>query len=214
MTKKVIPGEPLAYAVEYLGGKNTIELEDGQLYSELVGDAIINEDEKSILVNSNKVARIVKPGDLVYGKVYKIFNQMVLMEFQPVEKGLGGERTFAYLRVSELSNGYAERIRDYLREGDYVKARVKEVKELGIYLTIKDDDLGIVRAFCSRCRHELDEEGKCTECHRNENRKWAGKPFRRPQRQFDRRGPPRGGFRDRGPRNNSYDRRRPHTQRN
>jgi len=185
----VVPGEALAYAVEYVGGKNIVELEDGQLYPERVGTKTVNEEDRSIEVKSEKTARIVKPGDLVYAKVYKIFDQMTLLEFQPVEKGLGGERTFAYLRISELSRGYAENIRDYLRTGDYIKARVKEVKPLGIYLTMKDDDLGVVRAFCSRCRAELTEDGKCPECSRTETRKWAGKPFMRPPRRFPERGP-------------------------
>jgi exosome complex component CSL4 len=201
----VVPGEALAYAVEYVGGNNTIELEDGMLYPERVGIKEVNEEDRSVKVTAKKEARIVKPGDLVYGKVYKIFSQMTLVEFQPVEKGLGGERTFAYLRVSELDKGYAESIRDYLRTGDYLKARVKEVKPLGIYLTMREDDLGVVRAFCSRCRHELNEDGKCPECGRHETRKWAGKRFEKPRRRFDRRGgrpPRRDNYRDRRPRGN------------
>ena len=38
----VVPGEALAYAVEYVGGKNIVELEDGQLYPERVGTKTVN----------------------------------------------------------------------------------------------------------------------------------------------------------------------------
>jgi exosome complex component CSL4 len=171
----VTPGEQLAFEEEYIGGKGTFT-EKGVIYSSIKGEKI--EDSKSRMVSvKGKCFELIRPGDVVVGTVSTISKQMASVEYVTPEnkfKSYPSIRTF--LRISELSTDYAESMRSYITIGDIIKARVIEIKTLGIYLTIKQPELGVVRTFCTNCRSELTMRGRllvCSECGAKQQRKMA-----------------------------------------
>ena len=188
----MIPGDNLAHAEERAAEANTFE-DDGCVYSLATG-RLVDEKGGVSVAKPGRMARNIKPGDLVYGTIEDIYDQIALVRFEPAQKGVSANRTYCYIRISELSQNYARDFRDYFKIGDYIRARAKEVKELGTYLTIVDTDLGVVKAFCSRDRTELSPEGVCPKCGNRERRKWAGKPEEREERRLG------GGREGRGPR--------------
>jgi exosome complex component CSL4 len=200
MVEIAYPGETLAFIEETAGDANTIE--DGDAVCAVtMGVVEKNGEKRSVGVRNARVAHYVREGDPVYGIIDTIYDQMALVRFQLVNPRVGASRTFCYIRISELSRGYARDFRDYLRVGDVIKARVKLVKETGIYLTIVDEELGVIKAFCSRDRSELSPDGVCPKCGRRHRVKWAGRREERSEegRRFEggRGGERRGNFRDR-----------------
>ncbi|MBI5036933.1 exosome complex RNA-binding protein Csl4 [Candidatus Micrarchaeota archaeon] len=164
----VMPGHLFGAAEEFETGKGTFE-EGGYVYASVVGEDK-NEKNKAEL-ESRMAVKPLKQGDLVYAKVKDIYDQIALLQFQPAERR-AARSTYSYIRIGEVQRKYTENFRDAIRIGDYVKAEVKEIKPLGIYLTMAAPHLGVVRAFCSGCRTEL-ENGNCPSCKRIERRKWA-----------------------------------------
>lgn len=170
MTEIVLPGESLASTEEFEGRQGTREAPDGMLVSTVAGKLEKDASRRSVAVKAFKRVRRLMPGDLVYGKVHNVYAKVALVQFQPASPGVASARTYAYLRVSELSRDYARNFGDYIRIGDLIRARVKEVKELGSYLTIADGDLGVIKPVCTRCRHEL-RGLECPRCGSKERRK-------------------------------------------
>ncbi len=173
---RVIPGELLGVSEEFVSGHGTIE-EDGRIFAVFAGEKQLDSSGHRLSVQALKAARPLQRGDLVYGVIQDLYEAIALVEFQALPQGSeqpASESRMAFIRVSELVQGYAENLRTYIRIGDVIRARVIEVKSLGIYLSIKDKDLGVVRAFCSRCRSELELAGRefvCSDCGSRENRK-------------------------------------------
>ena len=179
-----VPGDFLAASEEYVSAEGTVEGANG-IFAATVGNAVLDPSTHKASVQPVKAARPLRAGDLVYGLVQDVYDTVSLVEFAPEKvdgRTPGFDNRMAYVRISEVKQGYVEHFGDWLRIGDYVKARVLEVAKLGTYLTIKDAELGVVRAMCSRCKVDLvlnEGAGNCPQCGRTEQRKTPGMENRR-----------------------------------
>lgn len=184
MDKTFFPGDFISYSEEYEAGQNTFE-EDNKVYASAVGKLVEDKAQRRAGIASLKKIRLIKEGDLVNARVEDVYEQIALLSFEPVQgerkenKGMSevivSFSNTAYLRVSELRDEFVEGFRDNIGMGDVLKARVREVTPIGVYLTIAGEELGVTRAFCSNCRKELKqqtgEQWFCAECGRVEYRK-------------------------------------------
>jgi exosome complex component CSL4 len=173
----VVPGQQIAVSEEGEAAQGAME-SDGIIYATVPGNKVIDPQTYAISVKSKMPLVPLKEGDLVNGIVHDIYDTVALIEFEPVANGDRKSYTnrFAYLRISEVSREYIENFRDVLRIGDVMVAKVKEIKPLGIYLSIIDSKLGVVKARCSQCRHVLVNTGRimeCPNCRNRETRKMA-----------------------------------------
>ena len=80
------------------------------------------------------------------------------------------------IHISQVKNGFLDWLTDALRIGDIIEARVSRVTGDNIDLNTTDEECGIVKAMCSRCRSylkttEKDSELYCENCDRTEKRK-------------------------------------------
>lgn len=174
MIALTVPGENLAIAEEFQPGFGTFE-EEGIVYASIPGNALM-ENAVAQVENQRAIRRLSR-GDLVYAIVRNVYDQVALLEFQSVPYR-AATNTYAYMRIAHVQRGFTEHFRDVFRIGDFVRARVHEVKPLGIYLTMADGDLGVIRAFCASCRHEIPVTKRDTTCNcgRRQQRKIALKP--------------------------------------
>ncbi len=166
-----VPGNFIATVEELTPSEGVIE-EEGKLYASVLGQKQVKE--LAVSVTGSNTTKPLKKGDLVYGLVQNVYESVSLIEFQPVDKNVSASNTYAYLRISEIQKRFTENFGEHLRIGDYIKAKIVEVKPLGIYLTIAWPELGVIRAFCSNCRKEMKDEGRlfvCMECGSTESRK-------------------------------------------
>jgi exosome complex component CSL4 len=174
----VVPGSFLSTEEEFLAGQHAFESENGNVYSNSVGEAEFNLDSREVsIIKKTRPLKKLSCGATVIGVVVLLKDVGANIEILSAEKD--GEKLvtaneYAFLSISNLSNSYVEDIREMLRIGDIVKARVVELTQHNIALSIKDRDLGVLKAYCIRCRKPLQSfEGKlkCVSCGKPQSRK-------------------------------------------
>lgn len=172
----VFPGQEVAIEEEYMGGEGTFS-QDGTVYASQVGVLELDDDECIARVISPNPPNILNEGDIVYAVVADIRNTMATADVvgkAGVDRTLGGE-TYATIHVSKISPKYTDDVSKELRKGDFIRARVTATKP-SLQLTTKDDDLGCIRALCSKCKTEMVRKGPglyCPECKYSVSRKIA-----------------------------------------
>lgn len=133
--------------------------QDGVLYSESAGTLTEDAAQRTVTVVPNKRVRALQKGDLIYGQVTDMFESICLVEFTPLPLEDGTIPTqndkAAILRVNELMSAYVDSLRDFIRTGDYLKAVVTDVSNTGIIISLKRNDLGIIKAHFRRPRRDL-----------------------------------------------------------
>lgn len=170
----VVPGDFLCYSEEYSPAGHAFEDREGKVFSSVVGRERSSDAQRSVGVASLRAKRPLKAGDLVYARVEDLYDTVALTRMKPVAPGIAPNSDSAFLRISEIRRAYVESFRGNLGIGDVLVARVKEVKPLGVYLTVIENDLGVLRAFCSQCRREMLFTARgfyCKACESGEERK-------------------------------------------
>ncbi len=177
-TPAVFPGDFVAHEEEFAAGESTFA-DAGNVYA--LRDGKKNADASAHLVSvlARKNTRKAKPGDIAFGRVRDLYQAMAGIEVEaqtwPGEIPSIGEKV-VFCRISEIQRGFLEDFREALRVGDFVRVRFDEFKRLAAYVTMKDPDLGVIRAWCSKCRTEMKlsrDGGECPYCGNREPRKVA-----------------------------------------
>ncbi|MBU0662526.1 MAG: exosome complex RNA-binding protein Csl4 [Candidatus Diapherotrites archaeon] len=174
----VFPGTFLSTEEEFSPGKNAFE-ENGEVHSACVGQSHFDNASREVSVNG--IMGTVEPidvGTTIYGIVVKIKEKAAVIEIRNAEKN-GAKRVIlmasASLPVFDIAEGYVEQVSDLFRIGDIVKAEVSKATPLITDVSTKGQDLGVVKAFCTKCRQPMrlyDRVLKCP-CGRTEERKIA-----------------------------------------
>ncbi len=163
--KLVLPGDELSTSEELLSGEGTFE-ENGVILASQIGTYYVDSRNKKAKVKSLTNAPImVKRGDIVLAEVRMIRSNMIIADVIHVigsKRSISGD-TNGTLRVSEISKGYIKDPSDVFSLGDIFRAKVTQVKP-SIQLETKDKNLGVIKAFCSKCRHSLIKKDKLLEC--------------------------------------------------
>lgn len=167
------PGAHIGSAEEAAPGKGAYE-KDSEVYSSLAGRVVREHGEVSVIPKKEVIS--LHPGQTVYGIVADVMEQLALIEIEPLSRGR--ERfvppsDYGVLRVMNIREGFVPSAKDEMKRGDIVKAKVEDIS-LGIALSTKGFDLGVVRAYCQVCRHGMRAEGpvlRCTHCGARDRRK-------------------------------------------
>ena len=163
--KIVMPGEQLSTSEELLPGEGTFE-EDGIIRAARVGKYVVNEKYRRAEVKAvTSTPVILKRGDIVIAEVGSVRSTMVIAEVIHVmgkNRSISGD-TNATLRVSEIAQGYVKDPSTEFGIGDFIRAKVTQVKP-SIQLETKDRDLGAIKSLCTKCRHPLVKKGDILEC--------------------------------------------------
>lgn len=174
--KFVLPGERLGVIEEFIPNAGTY-VEDGVIYSKVVGRALLDLMNKRVsvypLVHG---ARVPKIGSMVLGQVSSVQNESAAVRiFDVGGKTLSGFFT-GILHVSDVQLRYVESMYDVCKPSDIMRAKVISDKNRVYHLSIKDRSLGVIYAFCSQCgfmlglwRHVM----RCPKCGKVEKRKTA-----------------------------------------
>lgn len=173
--KIVFPGDYVASCEEFVSGKNTYAQNDN-IYATAYGE--VNFDGHTVAVVS-KAKCIESPaiGDVLIGVIEGMMDTRAFVDCAPVEKK--GVRMMsnisAVLPVSNIRRGFVENIRDEIRIGDVIRAKVNTTSP-NIELTITYPEYGVIKAFCTHCRNAMvlkDNKLICSKCEHVETRKLA-----------------------------------------
>ncbi|RLG19782.1 hypothetical protein DRN67_01785 [Candidatus Micrarchaeota archaeon] len=173
----VVPGTPLGTEEEYIPGANTV-LEGSDIYASAVGEKNIRE--KVVRVNSKtNVPFMLKPGEVVVGRVAEIFEPVALIELQWRRDERGRQvwlPGYAVLHASNVKDAYVKNIHDEVKIGDLVRAKVVKIQRGDVELTVKERELGVLVAYCTKCRARMERKRGgfyCSNCEESEGRKIA-----------------------------------------
>ncbi len=194
MTEKnriIIPGEFIATEEEYVSGENTYAKE-GKILATAVGVAEYDDANKEARIIGKKVDEI-RAGDIVIGKVMLVKESTAVITLLKAENGkrITGQ-TIAQLAVRNVANEYIHELKKTVKIGDIIRAQIVGYSELGVDLSTKGKGLGIIKAYCSNCRSEMQfSAGKlmCISCGNVEDRKWFEK-----EDEYQPRAPREGGY--------------------
>ncbi len=178
-----VPGDVLGSEIEYAPGKGAYS--DGEnVRAAVMGEKEVDNESRTIKINTKfPMPKMVHKGLVYFGVVTDITGMGASVELIEIASknntpvGLPGN--LALLRVADVSNGYVKSIRDAVRIGDIVKVKVLRVKRGAVDVTMKDKGLGVVKAFCSKCRSPLKLKGSklyCENCNSYETRR-LGYPY-------------------------------------
>ncbi len=164
----VFPGDEIGYSEEYLCGKGCYE-KDGRIKASVFGEVSIDNNNKLLEVKPLKGEPVIlHPGDIVFGRISDVRSNMAIVEIiakEGEEKKSISALKNATLFVSQISDSYVKDISDAFRIGDVIKAKVLQVKP-SLQLTMKGDNLGVVKAFCRRCKSTMRVVGSRLQCFR------------------------------------------------
>jgi len=166
----VIPGEFLGTSEEYISGEGVYS-EKGNIYASTVGKVDMDGKERKIrVIPETDTPPVPKTGDIVVGRVVALKGSMVIVEIAGIKGKEDREMPNceqAVIHISNIRKGYVGELNHEFGYHDIVKARVLDARMLR--LTTVDRDLGVIKAFCSRCRAELRLKNRRLECPRCEN---------------------------------------------
>jgi exosome complex component CSL4 len=176
--KVVFPGDEVAYAEELLPGDGTYA--DGKhIRASILGKLLIDERERKAVVSPlTPHPQGLKNGDVILGEVRDVRPDMVFLKVvcnvEMPERDIP-EDVEGILRVSQIAERYVKDASTEFRVNDIARAKVISDPP-SLQLTTKRKDLGVIKAYCSRCRSPLIRKGNglyCEECDRSERRKLA-----------------------------------------
>ncbi len=172
-----MPGDFLSVEEEFMSGKNTFEDNEGNIYSAVVGLKELDEKERVVSVNSLISMNKIELGSIITAQVFLIKDPVVVLNILAIEKN-GKEQIAAFsnaqLMIANVAREHIKFLRDMFKIGDIVKAKVIKLNKFGIDVTTQYPELGVIKAFCSKCRNPLElyeRTLKCPKCGSVERRK-------------------------------------------
>ena len=174
----VMPGDVLGVSEQFLADEWTYD--DGSyIKATIFGNVSIDNKSKmiSIIPKSGSPA-LLKVGDRVYGQVSDVRGQRAVIDIQGM-KDCNRQLALSYMgaiHISQVKNGYLEKLHDAYRIGDLIEAKVSKIIGDNLDLNTIDPEGGIIKAMCTRCRAFMKLTNKkdelyCEVCNRKERRK-------------------------------------------
>ena len=179
MDKKrlVLPGEHVSSYEEAEPGENCYA-ENDEVYSSAMGESA-TEEGKATVRGKGRVLESPRVGMDVYCVITKTSLNKAVVECIPASEVEGkgrGLEVGAVLLVTAIRRGYVPDIRQEVKIGDIIKARVQSVEKTGVEISMFPPECGVVAIFCPRCRQAMDlkDEIFICSCGWKERRKIAG----------------------------------------
>lgn len=152
--------------------------EDGKIYASNIGRVVLDQENHTARIEA-KMPADLKVGQVVFGDVLSIKKNLVQVIARKIKDIKGEIDAKVGIYVSNIAKTYVENPEDMFGIGDIVKGKIVRIEPGMIDITTKDDEYGVVKAFCKRCRYALEKvEGShnkliCPSCGHREQRKLA-----------------------------------------
>lgn len=174
----MLPGDALGVTEEFVPADWTYE-DEGKIRSLVAGTVSVDNKNKRIsIIPKTNHPSILKTGMVIFGQISEVRGQRALMRIEGA-KDTARSLTTSFsggIHISQADKGYVSKLTDEFRIGDLVDARVTKVLGLdNVDLTTAENDLGVIKAMCTNCRHYMKKISKsevlCPNCGRKEKRK-------------------------------------------
>ncbi|HML06180.1 MAG TPA: exosome complex RNA-binding protein Csl4 [Methanobacterium sp.] len=174
----VLPGDVLGVTEEFVPSEWTYE-EEGIIKSLVVGTVSIDNKNKEIsIVPKTGTPPSLEAGKVIVGEVSEVRGQRASVKIDKIKDDKRNLVTgfMGGIHISQAQKGYLSKLTEAFRIGDLVEAKVTKVIGLdNVDLTTAGDELGVLKAMCTRCRHFMVQTDKnevyCENCEKKERRK-------------------------------------------
>lgn len=178
----VLPGDALGIIEEFVPSDWTYE-EEGKIRSLVAGTVSVDNMNKKIsIIPKTSSPPMLKNGMLVFGQVSDVRGQRALINLDSIKDNSRGLVTSfsGGIHISQAQKGYVAKLTDEFRIGDLIEARVTKVLGIdNVDLTTAEDELGVLKAMCTKCRHYMKKlnknEVECPNCGNKERRNLSSK---------------------------------------
>ena len=171
----VLPGDILCTYEEYIASDWTY-VEDGYVKASINGRIHIDEEDKSVSVQSDNAPECLKVNDLVIGYITEVKSNKVLVTLKTMKHNqkelVMGYKGF--IHVSKASDSFVSSMHDLFKIGDIVEARVVNIIESEyVDLSTSELETGVIKAMCVDCRKfmKFKENKLVCECGKIDSRK-------------------------------------------
>ena len=170
----VVPGEKLGVVEEFMPGRGTVEV-DGTVFSSQTGLASVDTNRHIVSVKPKAGPPIVPDeGSTIIGVIEKIQEKMAIVNIIMVDGHKLQPPFTGMLHISNSSPRFERFMGDVCKPNDIIRGKVIDVSQRIPKLTTVGRDMGVIKAFCSRCGGELVLSGRilrCTLCLNVERRR-------------------------------------------
>ncbi len=172
----VFPGDVLATAEEFMAGEGAY-LDDGNICSSIAGIPHFDREEMMASVKALKHPALPEVDDIVHGMIDSVGPKMVkvgLLRIEGKERQLATRENGA-IHISNMDSKPVSNPKMVYKAMELVRARVIQAGP-SIQLSTAEHELGILKAYCRRCRNVLVIKGEglwCPRCNIREERKIA-----------------------------------------
>ncbi|RLI15067.1 MAG: RNA-binding protein [Candidatus Hecatellales archaeon] len=172
----VTPGDRLGVIEEFQAGRGTYT-EKGVIYSRTLGKVVIDLKRKRISVQpKTRVPPIPRKGSIIIGEVQQVQDKMATVKVLSINGEKLNRPYTAIIHVSYAVRGFLKSLHDAFRPGDLIKASIIGVENLPYQLTTAGRNLGVIKAYCTRCGGSLTYRKnrkilECEKCGKTERRK-------------------------------------------
>ncbi|MFH0927133.1 MAG: exosome complex RNA-binding protein Csl4 [Candidatus Micrarchaeota archaeon] len=177
--KWVTPGALLGTEEEYVAGDGTYT-DGSKIYASVLGE--LDDSERTLSVKQKGTVSAPRVGAVVIGRIEMVVDPIAVVSVHEIVDGSGARYPISgenfILRVQNIRQGYVKNIKDEMRIGDIIRAKIVEIKDGECQLSTDGPELGCIRAFCSnpRARYPLVKTNAgfvCAQTEAKENRKAA-----------------------------------------
>ena len=174
-----LPGDRIGAIEEYMPSEGTFSADEG-VYSSNIGELELDKKTHSARVRpKTRLPKLQGVGSVVVGVVAETSDSVAIVDLAQIDSqgtSLIPNGVSAVLHVSNIRRGYVKDLRGEVKIGDIIRAKIIEFSEHTTKLTIDGRELGVIKAFCTRCRQPLRMSGTklvCDRCGSAERRKTA-----------------------------------------
>jgi len=172
----VVPGQRLGVVEEFDPGRGTVEV-DGIVYSSQTGLAAIDSNRHVVTVKTLAGPPVIPDeGSTIIGVVEKVQEKMAIINIVMVDGKKVPLPFTGMLHISNSSPRFERTMGEVTKPNDIIRAKVIDTSQRIPKLTTVGRDLGVLRAYCSRCGGELMLSGRilrCSLCRNIERRRLA-----------------------------------------
>jgi len=131
------------------------------------------DDLQDIFKNIPK-KETLQVGDIIFGKVIQTTDKIAIISINTKDKNkVLSPTSSGILFVNNVSSEYIDKLPDLVRKNDIIKAKIIDMDKFIFKLTINEDDLGVIKANCHKCKQPLTitNHMKCLKCKTEQKRK-------------------------------------------
>ncbi len=156
-------GDPLRIEEQYLGKDDSTFTNDGKVYAAISGMLKINENERTITIESDSNTQKIRPkhGDIVTGRIYMIRKSSVGVKIQTLNNKLVADvGLVGNIHVANVSRSYVDKLDNVFQKTDIIRAKVITRRGKEYKIATNAPNLGVITSACKYCGKIMQRKGK------------------------------------------------------